>query len=79
MIKVLAAYTEEIDDVEAAVSSLLEQLRPDKNLLKNSAALVHCYYEFIESGVVEELRKRLGIPTVGTTTLALGTLALSAT
>ncbi|MDR2793585.1 MAG: FIST C-terminal domain-containing protein [Treponema sp.] len=72
MIKVLNAYTEEIDDVETAVLSLLEQLGPDKNLLKNSAALVHCYFEFIESGVVEELHKRLGIPTVGTTTTALG-------
>jgi hypothetical protein len=72
MIKVLTAYTEEIDDVEAAVSSLLEQLAPEKNLLKNSIALIHCYYEFIESGVVEELDKRLGIPTFGTTTMALG-------
>jgi hypothetical protein len=72
MIKVLTAYTEEIDDVEAAVSSLLEQLNPDKNLLKNSAALVHCYYEFIESGVLEELDKKLDFPVIGTTTIALG-------
>jgi hypothetical protein len=74
MITILTAYTEEIDDVEAAVSSLLKQLEPDKNLLKNSAALVHCYFEFIESGVVEELHKRLGIPTIGATTLTLGVL-----
>jgi hypothetical protein len=72
MIKVLTAYTEEIDDVDAAVSSLLEQLAPDKNLLKNSAALVHCYHEFVESGVLEELAERLGVPVVGTTTIALG-------
>jgi hypothetical protein len=68
MLKVPAAYTEEIDDAEAAVSGLPEQLAPDKNLLKNSAALVHCYHEFVESGVVEELDKRLGFPTIGTTT-----------
>ena len=72
MIKVLTAYTEEIDDVEASVSNLLEQLAPEKNLLKNSIALVHCYYEFIESGVVEEVNKQLGFPTIGTTTMALG-------
>ncbi|MDR2747352.1 MAG: FIST C-terminal domain-containing protein [Treponema sp.] len=72
MIKTLTAYTEEIDDVEAAVSGLLKQIRPEKNLLKNSAALVHCYYEFIESGVVEELVGRLGFPVIGTTTMALG-------
>ncbi|MDR2143588.1 MAG: FIST C-terminal domain-containing protein [Treponema sp.] len=72
MINVLTAYTEEIDDVDAAVSSLLEQISPDKNLLRNSAALVHCYYEFIESGVLEALDKRLGFPIVGTTTIALG-------
>jgi hypothetical protein len=72
MIKVLTAYTEEIDDVEAAVSGLLEQINPDRNLLKNSAALVHCYYEFIESGVLEALDKKLGFPIIGTTTIALG-------
>jgi hypothetical protein len=72
MIKVLTAYTEEIDDVEAAVSSLLKQLAPEENLLKNSAALIHCYYEFTESGVVEELDRRLGIPAIGTTTTGLG-------
>jgi hypothetical protein len=71
MIKTKIAYTEEIDDVEAAVSSIMEQLGPEEQRLKNSAALVHCYYEFIESGVVEELNKRLGIPTIGTTTMAL--------
>jgi hypothetical protein len=72
MIKVLTAYTEEIDDVEAAVASLIEQLKPDKNFLKNSAALVHCYYEFIESGVLEALDKKLQFPIIGTTTIALG-------
>ncbi|MDR1362770.1 MAG: FIST C-terminal domain-containing protein [Spirochaetaceae bacterium] len=72
MVKAQTAYTEEIDDVEAAVSSILQQLKPEKNLLKNSAALVHCYYEFIESGVIEELSKQLGIPIIGTTTMALG-------
>jgi hypothetical protein len=72
MINVLTAYTEEIDDVDAAVSSLLEQIKPDENLLRNSAALVHCYHEFIESGVLEALDKRLGFPIVGTTTIALG-------
>jgi hypothetical protein len=72
MVTVLSAYTEEIDKVDAAVSNLLEQLAPERNLLKNSAALVHCYYEFIESGVLEALNERLGFPAVGTTTMALG-------
>ncbi|MDR3355702.1 MAG: FIST C-terminal domain-containing protein [Spirochaetaceae bacterium] len=72
MIKIYTACTEEIDDVDAAVSGLFEQLKPDENLLKNSAALVHCHYEFIGSGVVEELTRRLGFPVVGTTTMALG-------
>jgi hypothetical protein len=72
MIKMLTAYTEEIDDVEAAVTSLLDQLRPETNFLKNSAALVHCYYEFIESGVLEALGQKLTFPLIGTTTMALG-------
>jgi hypothetical protein len=72
MIKVLTAYTEEIDDVEAAVASLVEQIGPEKNLLKNSAALVHCYSEFTESGLLEALEKKLRFPIIGTTTIALG-------
>jgi hypothetical protein len=71
MIKLLTAYTEEIDNVEAAVSSLLGQLALKDNLQKNSVALIHCYYEFVDSGLVEELDRRLGIPTMGTTVVAL--------
>lgn len=68
MIKTLTAYTEEIDDVQAAVDAVLEQLDLENNLCKNAAGIMTCYAEFIESGVVEALCERLPFAVVGCTT-----------
>jgi hypothetical protein len=68
MLKTLTAYTGEIEDVEAAVSEILEQLDKDA-LLKNSVGLVTCYKEFVESGVVKALCEALPFEVVGATTL----------
>jgi hypothetical protein len=68
MLKALTAYTEEIDDVEAAVSEILQQLRKE-NLLANSVGLLTCYADFLESGVVKALCDALPFEVVGSTTL----------
>jgi len=73
MIKSYIAYTGEIDDVESAVSGILAQLEPEKNCLKNTAAIVVCYHEFGTSGITAELYKRLNFPVIGTTTTMLAT------
>jgi len=73
MIKSYAAYTREIDDVELAVSEILEQLEPEKNCLKNTVAVVTCYHEFATGGIVAELYKKLGFPIIGTTTTLIST------
>lgn len=73
MISMLTAYTYELDDIELAVSELLEQLDLDRNLRKNAVGLVTCYAEFIETGVVSALSERLPFDIVGCTTLATGT------
>jgi hypothetical protein len=67
MLKALTAYTGEIEDVEAAVSEILEQLDKDA-LLENSIGFVTCYEEFIESGVVKALCEALPFEVVGATT-----------
>jgi hypothetical protein len=75
----LNACTAEIDDPDAAVSELLEQLDPDRQLLKNSVGIIACYAEFIETGVVEALCKSLPFDVAGCTTLgnsALGQCGL---
>jgi hypothetical protein len=70
MIKTLTAFTLEIDDTETAVSEILEQLDLEKTLLKNSLGIISCYSEFIDTGVVEALCKKLPFNVIGGTTLA---------
>ncbi|MDR3200642.1 MAG: FIST C-terminal domain-containing protein [Spirochaetales bacterium] len=69
MIRMLNACTAEIDDSEAAVAEILEQLDIKKQLLPNSVGIIACYSEFIETGVVEALCKSLPFDVVGCTTL----------
>ncbi|MDR2175388.1 MAG: FIST C-terminal domain-containing protein [Synergistaceae bacterium] len=68
MMKALTAHTNEIDDVEAAVSEILEQLNREL-LLANSVGLLTCYEDFAASGVVKALCDALPFEVVGSTTL----------
>lgn len=80
--KTFTAYTNEIDDVQTAVSEVMEQL--DLNQLeKNSIGLLSCYADFIESGVVKALCEQLPFDVVGASTMqnavpgAVGEMMLS--
>jgi hypothetical protein len=73
MIKMINAYTAEIDDVEAAVDAIQGQLALSQELLSHSVGIIACHYEFINTGVVEELCRRFPFPVVGCTTLANAT------
>jgi hypothetical protein len=85
MIKVFTAFTEEIDDVDAAAAELLEQLDLDRRRLTNSLGLIHCYSDFVDSGVVRALSEKLPFDTLGSTTISasasggLGEMGLSVT
>jgi hypothetical protein len=70
MIKMLTAFTEEIDDVDLAVSELLEQLDLDHRLLADSLGIIHCYSDFVDSGVVRALSEKLPFDTLGSTTIS---------
>jgi hypothetical protein len=65
----LTAITDQIDDPDAAAAEILEQLEPERNLLKNSVGLLACNYEFIDMGVLEVLEKALPFKIAGVTTL----------
>lgn len=67
MIKMHNAYTLEVDDAGKAVKELLSQLNLD-GLKKHSAGILACHSDFIESGVVEEICKRLPFDVIGSTT-----------
>jgi hypothetical protein len=70
MIKAFTAFTEEIDDVDAAVSELLGQLDLDHKRLANSLGIIHCYSDFVDSGVVRALSEKIPFDTVGSTTIS---------
>ncbi len=68
--KMLTAYTYEIDDVSSAVSEIHSQLEIEKNLESNSVGILTCYSEFIDTGVVYALCESLPFDIIGCTTLA---------
>ena len=73
MLKMLTACTSEIDEVEAAVAEILEQLDLDGGLLTNSVGILSCFSEFVDTGVVEALCAKLPFDVVGETTLGNAT------
>jgi len=72
MIKILNAYTQELDDPGKAVREILEPLDIKNNLLKNSVALLFCNAKFIETGIAEAVYKSLPFDVVGCTSLYFG-------
>ena len=73
MIKMLVAYTTEVDEAPQAIAEILEQLNLEKNQLKNSVGLLTCHVDFLATGVVEELCAKLTFDVLGITTLGSGT------
>lgn len=73
MIQTFSAFTSEIDDVEAAVAEIREQLGTENQLLTKSIGLVSCVPDFIESGVVAALQEALSFDLIGQTTIAAAT------
>ncbi|MDR1516265.1 MAG: FIST C-terminal domain-containing protein [Synergistaceae bacterium] len=71
MIKMLTAFTEEIDDAEVAVAEILDQLNLEDNLLENSVGILHCSCDFDESDVVRELCAHLPFDVVGCSSLSV--------
>ena len=67
--KMLNAWTLELDEPEAAVSEILDQLDLKKNVLKNSVGFITCSYDFIETGMVKAICAALPFDVVGCTTL----------
>ncbi|MDR2445979.1 MAG: FIST C-terminal domain-containing protein [Treponema sp.] len=68
MIAMFTAYTKELDDIEVAYNEIIEQLDMPHNIKKNGVGLITCDSEFVDTGVVEALCKRLDFDTIGITT-----------
>jgi hypothetical protein len=76
MLKILNAYTQELDDPEKAVREILESLDIKNSLLKNSVALLFCHAQFIETGVAEAVYKSLPFDVLGCTSQYFGLPAI---
>jgi hypothetical protein len=72
MIKMLNAYTEEIDDEALAAEEILKQLDLS-SLKKNSVGIISCYTEFVTSGIIAALCDALQFDIIGATTMAAAT------
>jgi hypothetical protein len=72
MIKILNAYTQELDDPEKAVQEILKPLDIKNNSLKNSVALLFCHMKFIETGVAEAVYNSLPFDVLGCTSQYFG-------
>ncbi|MDR3192593.1 MAG: FIST C-terminal domain-containing protein [Treponema sp.] len=70
MIEMITAHTGEIDDTEAAAAELIAQIEAGKGLRKYSIGLISCFADFISSGLIKELAKKLPFEILGATTLA---------
>jgi hypothetical protein len=68
MIRLLTAFTFEVDDPRIAAAEILQQLDPEHSLLKNSAGLIFCSLDFISSGAVAAVAEALPFESIGCTT-----------
>lgn len=73
MLKMLTAYTNELDDIDVAVSEIVAQLDLDHSLLANTVGIVTCYVEYIETGVLAAVCERMPFDVIGKTTMSNGT------
>lgn len=76
VIKTFLLKTSEPDDLDAALGEIDEQLE-GITLLKNSVGLLCCHFDFVNSGIVRELMRRLPFPLVGITSFYQSTKQVS--
>ena len=67
MMKLITAYTYELNNHEKARQDIHSQLDLKNNLLKNSAALIFCHAKFNETGVSNTVSESLPFAAVGCT------------
>ncbi|MDR1660304.1 MAG: FIST C-terminal domain-containing protein [Desulfovibrio sp.] len=69
MLAMHTAFTREVDEVDAALGELIDQINPGR-LEKNSVGLLNCHSDFLEEGIAGALCKKLPFDIVGMTTMA---------
>jgi len=67
--KMINAWTLELDEPDVAVAEILSQLNLEENLLKNATGFLTCSYDYVETGIVKAVCDALPFDVVGGTTL----------
>ena len=65
--KMLTACTYEMDDPNLAVAEILRQLDLEHTLCRNAVGIMHCFSDFISSGVIQAVCDAVPFDVVGTT------------
>jgi hypothetical protein len=73
MLKTISAYTTEGDEFEFALSNLLDQIKPEKNLLSNTIGLITFYEGFQDNHFISKLCDALPFDVIGCSTSANAT------
>jgi hypothetical protein len=73
MVKLYTAITREIDNPQEAVREIIDQLKPEQNMLKNTIGIVFFYCEFAEAGACQAIADALPFETVGCVSTYVGT------
>jgi len=71
--KMLNAWTLELDEPEIAATDILQQLNLEENAQTNSIGFITCSYDYVESGIVEAVCEAIPFDVVGCTTLTNAT------
>ena len=67
--RLLNAWTMELDEPAIAISEILEQLDLDHNAEKNSVGLITCSYDYVETGIVKAICDAIPFDVIGCTSL----------
>jgi hypothetical protein len=73
MMKVLSAYTSEIDNIAAAVADIKSQLGEIDLPREKTFAVLSCHYEFVNSGAAQAICESLPFTVCGATSSLMGT------
>ena len=69
MIEMYTIYTDEVDDIQSAVSKILSGVA-DCVLLENSVGILHCHEDFLESGIARAVCRVLPFDVAGGVTIS---------
>jgi len=69
VVQMVTVYTEEVDEAEESIARIINQIDLG-SLKKNSVGIVTCHYDFIHSGFIAEMCKKLPFNLIGKTTFA---------